>query len=244
MNHSKKSSYPSASHTLRGNPIYFCTPTQAYTLLTEGRDLLLFVRHGLTDWNTQMRLQGREEVPLNDVGREQARELANLIGKAGRISDIFTSPLSRAKDTASIISSELRLDEPVVLDTLIERDYSLLSGLTMAERRQRFPTPKDYPADIESTVSAAHRMKKVALKLFMRENKENGITVAVTHGGVINSLFSYLTRGRAGTGKNVAKNCSISAVASGESDIIPLAFNLLCTDFVDYVNSIRENESN
>ena len=244
MKNKKTESNPSASHNLRSNPIYFCNPIQAETLLSEGRDLLLFVRHGLTDWNVQMRLQGREEVPLNEAGKEQAKELAGLIGNAGKISNIYTSPLSRAKDTASIISSELKLDAPIILEDLIERDYSALSGLTMAERRERFPSPKDYPADIENTTNAAQRMKKVALKLYLREDKESGITVAVTHGGVINSLFSYLTRGRAGMGKNVAKNCSISAVASGKADIIPLAFNLQCTDFINYMNSIKENENN
>lgn len=244
MKNKKAESNPSASHNLRSNPIYFCNPIQAETLLSEGRDLLLFVRHGLTDWNVQMRLQGREEVPLNEAGKEQAKELAGLIGNAGKISNIYTSPLSRAKDTASIISSELKLDAPIILEDLIERDYSALSGLTMAERRERFPSPKDYPADIENTTNAAQRMKKVALKLYLREDKESGITVAVTHGGVINSLFSYLTRGRVGMGKNVAKNCSISAVASGKADIIPLAFNLQCTDFINYMNSIKENENN
>ena len=244
MKNKKTESNPSASHNLRSNPIYFCNPIQAETLLSEGRDLLLIVRHGLTDWNVQMRLQGREEVPLNEAGKEQAKELAGLIGNAGKISNIYTSPLSRAKDTASIISSELKLDAPIILEDLIERDYSALSGLTMAERRERFPSPKDYPADIENTTNAAQRMKKVALKLYLREDKESGITVAVTHGGVINSLFSYLTRGRAGMGKNVAKNCSISAVASGKADIIPPAFNLQCTDFINYMNSIKENENN
>ncbi len=236
-----KSKKPSAPHQMRSSPIYFVSPAGARILLSEGRDLLLFVRHGLTDWNVQMRLQGREEVPLNEEGTEQARELALLLAKIGKLGNIYTSPLSRAKDTAAIISAQLGKGEPIVLDSLIERDYSSLSGLTMAERKERFPTPKDYPADIENTVSAAQRMKKVALELYLNENKETGITVAVTHGGVINSLFSYLTRGRAGMGKNVAKNCSISAVASGENDIIPLAFNLQCADFINYVNSIREN---
>ena len=131
-----------------------------------------------------------------------------------------------------------------MLESLIERDYSSLSGLTMAERRERFPSPKDYPSDIESVTSAALRMKKVALELCLSsDGSADKITVAVTHGGVINSLFSYLTRGRVGMGKHVAKNCTVSAVASGPADIIPLAFNLHGEAFADYVNGIDQNIS-
>ena len=78
---SNKSKHNSGSdcHFLKSAPIYFCTPAQASTLLSEERALLLFVRHGLTDWNMQMRLQGRENVPLNNGGRMQAEELAQLL---------------------------------------------------------------------------------------------------------------------------------------------------------------------
>ena len=160
-----------------------------------------------------------------------------------KINGIYTSPLSRAKDTAAFISTRLGISDTVI-DDLIERDYSSLSGLTMAERRSRFPTPNDYPEDMEIAADAAIRMKKVALDFCMNGKATSGVTIAVTHGGVINALFSYLTRGRAGVGKNVAKNCTISMVASGMFDIIPLAFNLQGEDFINYVNEIKENEKN
>lgn len=231
----------SESHLLKSNPIYFCTPIQAKSLLEEGRCLLLFVRHGLTDWNMQMRLQGRENVPLNDGGKMQAKELAQLLKDSlldkWHINGVYTSPLSRAKDTAFYISQQLKLDEIVTQD-LIERDYSALSGLTISQRREKFPSPKDYPADMESVTASAMRMKRVALELCDKGKATSGATLAVTHGGAINSLFSYLTRGRAGVGKNVAKNCSISIVASGLTDIIPLAFNLHGEEFTNYISSI------
>jgi len=238
QNHRNNTSDP---HLLRSNPIYFCTPKQATALLEEGRCLLLFVRHGLTDWNMQMRLQGREDVPLNDGGKEQAEELAKLLNETlyekWRVNGVYTSPLSRAKDTAAYISEGLEMDYTVVLD-LIERDYSTLSGLTIQQRREKFASPKEYPADMESVTAAAMRIKRAALELCDKGKAISGATLAVTHGGVINSLFSYLTRGRAGVGKNVAKNCSISIVASGLTDIIPLAFNLHGEEFTSYMASI------
>ena len=246
MNKSTKKHNTSASHGMRSVPLYFCTPAQARTLLSENRSLLIYVRHGLTDWNMQMRLQGRENVPLNNEGKIQADEIAFVLQTAlenKKINGIYTSPLSRAKDTAAFISARLGADD-VVVNELIERDYSSLSGLTMAERRSRFPTPKDYPADMENATDAAIRMKKVALEFCKNGDATSGVTIAVTHGGVINALFSHLTRGRAGVGKNVAKNCTISIVASGLFDIIPLAFNLQGEEFINYVNGIKENEKN
>ena len=245
--HNKKLHNASEPHYLRSNPILFCTPAQARTLLSEGRCLLMFVRHGLTDWNMQMRLQGRENVPLNDEGKIQADEIAYVLKTAlegKNVNGVYTSPLSRAKDTAAFIASRFGYDKAEIIDDLIERDYSSLSGLTLAERKERFPSAKDYPADIESSPDAALRMKKVALQLCFDGDATSGVTIAVTHGGVINSLFSHLTRGRAGVGKNVAKNCTISMCASGMFDIIPLAFNLQGEDFINYVNEIKENEKN
>lgn len=243
MNSNKhRNSSASDCHFLRSKPLYFCTPKQASALLSEGRCLLLFVRHGLTDWNMQMRLQGRENVPLNDGGREQAKELSEVLLSAlmdkWHINGIYTSPLSRAEDTAVYISEKLKVPHTVT-DGLIERDYSTLSGLTIHERREKFPSPKDYPADMENVTEAAQRIKKVALDLCENGNAISGATLAVTHGGVINALFSYLTRGRAGVGKNVAKNCSISIVASGLTDIIPLAFNLHGDEVINYINEIK-----
>ncbi len=245
--HQKRLNNTSEPHYLRSNPILFCTPAQAGTLISEGRSLLMFVRHGLTDWNMQMRLQGRENIPLNDEGKIQADEIAYILKTAlesWKLNGVYTSPLSRAKDTAAFIATRLGYDDSIVVENLIERDYSTLSGLTLAERKKRFPFSKDYPTDMESVADAAVRMKKVALELCFDGKAAQGATIAVTHGGVINSLFSYLTRGRAGVGKNVAKNCSISICASGTSDIIPLAFNLHGEELIRYVNDIRIKENN
>ena len=243
MHNKSKHAGGSDCHFFKSSPIYFCTPSQANALLEEGRALLLFVRHGLTDWNMQMRLQGRENVPLNNGGKMQAEELAQLLKNAlldkWHINGIYSSPLSRAEDTASYISEHLKISSTTVAE-LIERDYSTLSGLTIHQRREKFPSPQCYPADMESVTAAAMRMKKVALDLCKNGNDVSGTTIVVTHGGVINSLFSYLTKGRAGVGKNVAKNCSISIVASCMTDIIPLAFNLHGEDFTNYINEIYD----
>ena len=221
--------------------VLFCTPRQARTLLSEGRSLVLFVRHGLTDWNVAMRLQGRTDVPLNEDGHAQAINLAELIGSVNdklKICGVYSSPLSRAKDSAAYISEKLLGKEPEICGCLIERDYSVLEGLTMSQRRQKFTDAGTYPTDVESSPSAAIRMKKAALSIYKETGNENA--VLVTHGGVINALFSFLTRGRAGNSKSLSANCSIALAASCNTDIIPLAFNLIDESFADYINGIYE----
>ena len=100
-----------------------------------------FVRHGETDWNKQKRFQGREDIPLNESGVRQARELGESYFKDKKILAIFTSPLKRAVMTGEEISkacskSALPPEKiPVIVDNrLIERDLGDMSGLTQQER--------------------------------------------------------------------------------------------------------------
>ena len=58
-------------------------------------------RHGETDWNAERRIQGRTDTPLNATGRQQAAKLAELL-KGVRLDMVYTSDLSRSRDTAEI----------------------------------------------------------------------------------------------------------------------------------------------
>lgn len=62
---------------------------------------IYLVRHGQTDWNKEMRAQGRKDIPLNAVGRAQAEELHEKI-KDSNFDAVYASPLSRAAETAKI----------------------------------------------------------------------------------------------------------------------------------------------
>jgi broad specificity phosphatase PhoE len=98
---------------------------------------LLLARHGETEWNRQRRFQGHADRPLNDVGRRQARELAELLLSAD-VAAIYTSPLRRASETARIVSAQLDL-EPRELEALREIDVGDWQGLTIDEVKARFP---------------------------------------------------------------------------------------------------------
>lgn len=89
------------------------------------------LRHGQTDWNLQARLQGSTDIPLNDMGREQARHAAEVLNGHG-ITKIISSPLSRALETARLVGNRLAL-EPVLDGRLIERNFGLFEGMTIDE---------------------------------------------------------------------------------------------------------------
>jgi probable phosphoglycerate mutase len=92
---------------------------------------ILLARHGETDWNSERRWQGHADRPLNDIGREQARELAETLADRA-IDVIYSSDLVRAHETALIVGTRLRL--PVEVDTgLREVDVGDWAGRLLTE---------------------------------------------------------------------------------------------------------------
>ncbi|MFF2243769.1 histidine phosphatase family protein [Arthrobacter sp. NPDC058130] len=86
------------------------------------------VRHGQTDWNAQRRLQGSTDIPLNDVGRGQARDAVAVL--SGYEWDaIVSSPLSRAAETADLIADGLGLGVARRVPELAERSFGPAEGL-------------------------------------------------------------------------------------------------------------------
>ncbi len=116
---------------------------------------LYFLRHGQTEWNARRLFQGQSDIPLNDRGREQARENAVLMrdwfGRRGLVpsfSCVTASPLQRAHETARIVVDELSrvpgasvppMDAIRLDPGLMEQDYGEWEGLALDEIRQRFP---------------------------------------------------------------------------------------------------------
>ncbi|SCF44933.1 histidine phosphatase family protein [Micromonospora mirobrigensis] len=98
---------------------------------------LIVWRHGNTEWNATSRVQGQTDVPLNDLGREQARAAAPLLA-ALRPDAIVASDLRRAADTAAALAALTGL--PVHSDArLRERHFGQWQGLHLTEAAERFP---------------------------------------------------------------------------------------------------------
>jgi broad specificity phosphatase PhoE len=96
---------------------------------------LLVIRHGQTEWSVAGKHTGRTDVPLTDIGRQEARD-AGLTLDGWSIQRAYTSPLSRARETAEIVEPECGV---VVDDLLLEWDYGVFEGETTPQTRERVP---------------------------------------------------------------------------------------------------------
>lgn len=84
-----------------------------------------FLRHGETDWNRRGVMQGHTDVPLNDIGEQQARSVAAAVA-ALPITTICVSPLQRARQTAALVNLNAR---PIrVIDALKECGFGIHEG--------------------------------------------------------------------------------------------------------------------
>src|SRR5690554_3316332 len=104
---------------------------------------IAFIRHGQTDWNAALKMQGTSDIPLNETGRQQARDAVNVLADAGW-EVIVSSPLSRARETAQIVADGLGIALGRSYDLLVERAYGEGEGLTLAEIDARWPD-RQYP---------------------------------------------------------------------------------------------------
>ncbi|MFQ6059489.1 MAG: histidine phosphatase family protein, partial [Anaerolineae bacterium] len=97
----------------------------------------ILVRHGQTAWNREVRFRGRENLPLNEVGRQQAEAAGRRIAATWSVSAVYTSPLRRARQTAQAIARALGLT-PRPLEGLLDLDYGQWQGLSPQEVQQHY----------------------------------------------------------------------------------------------------------
>jgi broad specificity phosphatase PhoE len=163
--------------------------------VTGGDRAILLARHGETEWNRIGRWQGATDIPLSDVGRQQARALAErLFGQP--IRRVYASHLSRARETAEIIVTTLGLSGPVSIDPrLRERGYGCFEGLTREECALRHPGAWErYLADRRAVPPDAEPQDEVvarftaAMDAVARDADAGVSTLVISHGGSIRSF--------------------------------------------------------
>jgi probable phosphoglycerate mutase len=154
-----------------------------------GRRLVL-LRHGRTDWNRAMRVQGQLDSHLDDVGRAQAEAAAEAMAKLGPTL-LWSSDLSRAHHTALAVAAATGL-ELVLDDRLREFGLGQREGLTHEEYAAADPVEfeqfrlgrYDSAPGAEASTAVGARMRAALLDLLAALGPgETGI--AVSHGGSI-----------------------------------------------------------
>ncbi|ROS34593.1 MULTISPECIES: histidine phosphatase family protein [unclassified Curtobacterium] len=166
--------------------------------------LLYLVRHGETDWNAQRRIQGSTDIPLNDTGRRQAAEAAELLTRR-QFDAVVASPLSRAAETGTIIADRLGLAAPVTYAGLAERAYGEAEGLTDTEVTAEYPHD-DIPGR-ESRSALLARITETLGEIAVRF--DGGVVVVATHGAVIRSVVNEAAPGTADRHATPIRNGSI-----------------------------------
>jgi broad specificity phosphatase PhoE len=160
---------------------------------------LFIVRHGQTSWNVEGRAQGHTDIPLDETGLEQARALAAGFQPGCTVSKIYTSDLSRARQTAEILAHRLDADL-IIREDLRERCFGEYEGLLFPELHakleqlaidQNLRREDVTPPGAETLQEFWNRLTPVQQEL--EALKEPAIVVA--HGGTATLLLAKLMRG-------------------------------------------------
>ena len=145
---------------------------------------LLLARHGETDWNRELRIQGSSDIALNELGRQQARFLAQELTDVD-LDAIYASDLSRASETAAAVAATHALD--VRLDPrLRERSFGSWEGLT---REDLDALPPGSHHDGESDDEVRERMLAAVHDIAAAHPGEQ--VLVVSHGGALNTLWHH-----------------------------------------------------
>jgi len=151
-------------------------------------------RHGQTDWNKAMKVQGITDIPLNQKGLEQAQELAHKIKTENiKIDEILHSPLIRAAETARIIGKENGIicrPEP----RLIEQNFGKYEGFEcVGEKRFEFYDAKEHFLD---SYEGGESMMRLGQRIYnfldeIKSTKSDKTYLFITHGGIVRCIQSY-----------------------------------------------------
>lgn len=158
---------------------------------------ILLIRHGQTDWNAAGRWQGHADIPLNEVGRRQARRLADRLSR-WPITAMYSSDLKRAAETAHILADILGL-QPVYDPVWRERHGGAFEGLTGAEIKRAHPEAWDRlsqgitdPPGGESPEQLHERVTKAFERLLERHAGE--MVSVVSHGGALRTVIGHVLK--------------------------------------------------
>ena len=158
---------------------------------------LFVIRHGESEGDFLKLIEGRADFPLTRTGLKQADEVGKWLRDNYQIDLIYSSPLKRAKQTADVIAGYFGSSVQVLYD-LISYDNGYIAGLSQAEADERYPEPDiKYPHSeiygMESMINFRARVETALSKILYECNPNYSIAV-VTHGGVINELYSAFLR--------------------------------------------------
>jgi broad specificity phosphatase PhoE len=165
--------------------------------------VIYYIRHGETEWNAAGRLQGVQDIPLNDLGRSQAAHagniLADLFARDERDQSSLSfvaSPLRRARSTMELVRGGLKLPPKdfALDDRLREIGYGQWEGSTLAQMQLLAPGLFARRQAEKWTVSppGGESYVEVQARVQAWYDELRADTVAVAHGGTARALMVAL----------------------------------------------------
>lgn len=147
----------------------------------------VLIRHGETTANADEIIAGVTDVPLTQIGRDQARALSNRAWPEPII--IYTSPMSRAQHTARLTFPRREFESH---DGLRERDWGVFEGQPLSEQ----PVREDTPDRGESWSDMLLRVQTTIIAICSAS--EAVLPVLVCHSGIIRAARVLWTTGDVG----------------------------------------------
>ncbi len=201
---------------------------------------LYFIRHGETVWNTQAKLQGKSDIPLNEKGVVLARVTGEALADVP-FAAIYSSPLKRALQTAQLVAGDR--DVPIVTDRRLEEiGFGIWEGLSCHKDHYEIPSdsfqdffldPFGYqpPAQGETVRHVCGRTADFLEELIRKMGKEESNVLISCHGCTLRALMNYFYQDyTAGFWRgHVPPNCSVSIVEVKEK-----GFSILAEDKIFY----------
>ena len=164
-----------------------------------GKTELFLVRHGRTLGNVQRVLVGSTDIPLDELGVQQAELVGNRLASAVKADDLLSSPLQRARLTAQAIGKKMGL-RPVVRPNLAEWNFGTAEGLSFEALALQYPDITARFADIEDFEvgwPGGETRREFHQRVFnefvsILHDYQNHTLIVVAHGGVFGSLLAQI----------------------------------------------------
>ena len=194
---------------------------------------LYIIRHGQTDWNIAKKIQGRQDIPLNERGHFQAQ----CLGKAMEnrpITAVFSSPQIRAMETAIAVTSPAGVPVIPVRD-LMEINYGVWEGKTeeelLRDDRALYEAWWSHPAETAPPEGESINQVNERCRQAWKEIKPQltGDAAIVAHGGLLAHFMEQLLGSESIAASTVAHNASITTI-----EYEPETERFVLVEFDDY----------
>ncbi len=222
---------------------------------------LLLVRHGLSSFNLERRIQGRNDSStLTEKGKKQASKTGKFLSEIP-INAVYSSPLQRAASTTvNLIAHHKNELKPIFDEGLLEVELGPWSGMTIDEVKRNHPeiykTWKTNPEEVILTSNAGKKFEPIKdlfnqadnflkrlLKSHPPENNETVLIVA--HNAILRCIvLKLLGQPKQGFRRIQLDNASLSIINLKASNLKSYQVQLECLNSTTHLNSEIPKKSN